>query len=160
METNFSNITGMFKTNNDIVTKAVGEVAPEHWFTKPGDDSNHFMWVLGHLIWSRGNVIKLLGGQWENPYAPQFARGAKLTDREEYPSVEAMRIAWDEVSAKLTAALANVTPEGLSKVAPQGPPSFDGKVSGAVSFLAFHETYHVGQVSYLRKWLGYGQSVG
>jgi len=29
-----------------------------------------------------------------------------------------------------------------------------------VAFLAFHETYHVGQVSYLRKWLGYGQSVG
>jgi hypothetical protein len=41
-----------------------------------------------------------------------------------------------------------------------GPPSFDGKVSGLVAFLAFHETYHVGQVSYLKKWLGCVQTVG
>src|SRR5262244_1783221 len=95
METDFSNITGMFKTNSDLINKAVVEVPSEHWFTKPGDESNHFMWVLGHLIWSRGNVIRCLGEQWENPYAPQFARGANLTEREEYPSVEAMRIAWD-----------------------------------------------------------------
>ena len=26
--------------------------------------------------------------------------------------------------------------------------------------IADHETYHVGQVAYLREWLGYGQSVG
>ena len=48
----------------------------------------------------------------------------------------------------------------LAKPAPKGPPSFDGKISGLVAFLAFHEAYHVGQVTYLRKWLGYGQSVG
>src|SRR5215471_17815030 len=118
METNFSNITGMFKTNNDIVNKAAGEVAPEQWFTKPGDESNHFMWVLGHLIWSRGNVIKLLGEQWENPYAHEFARGAQLTEPEGYPSVEAMRIAWDEVSAKLSATLTSASAETLSKSAP------------------------------------------
>jgi len=64
------------------------------------------------------------------------------------------------VSAKLLASLAGTPAEVLAKPAPKGPPSFDGKISGLVAFLAFHETYHVGQVSYLRKWLGYGQSVG
>ena len=48
----------------------------------------------------------------------------------------------------------------LAKAAPTGPPSFDGKVSGTVAFFAFHDAYHTGQVSYLRKWLGHGQTVG
>ena len=78
----------------------------------------------------------------------------------EYPNVEEMRNAWKQVSAELSAALSLAPPEVLTKDAPKGPPSFDGKVSGTVAFFAFHDTYHTGQVSYLRKWLGYGQAVG
>jgi hypothetical protein len=48
----------------------------------------------------------------------------------------------------------------LAKAAPNAGFSFDGKIGGLIAFLAFHETYHVGQLSYLRKWLGYGQLVG
>ena len=29
-----------------------------------------------------------------------------------------------------------------------------GKVSGFIGVLAWHETYHVGQIAYLRSWLG------
>jgi uncharacterized damage-inducible protein DinB len=64
------------------------------------------------------------------------------------------------VSAELSAALSNAPADALSKPAPPGPPSFDGKLSGTVAFFAFHDTYHAGQISYLRKWLGYGQTVG
>ena len=138
MDTDFANIIGMFKRNTDSVTKAIAEVSSERWFDKPGDDSNHLMWVLGHLVWSRANVLKTVNENWEMPSASLFNRGAALTDKRNYPSVE----------------------ETLSKPAAQGPPSFGGKVSGVVAFLAFHETYHVGQVSYLKKWLGYGQTVG
>lgn len=160
METNFSNIQGMFKTNTDIVTTSIADISAEHWFTRPGDDSNHLMWIMGHLVWSRGNVLKVLGGEWSNPYAALFARGAQVVCDSEYPSIDAMKIAWDEVSANIGAIIANPSSDALSKAPPKGPPSFDGKASGTVAFLAFHETYHVGQIGYLRKWLGYGQSVG
>jgi len=43
----------------------------------------------------------------------------------------------------------------LSAPPPGKLPSFDGKISGSVAFLAFHETYHVGQAAYLRTWLGH-----
>jgi hypothetical protein len=160
METDFANIEGMFKTNTDLVSKAIKEIPPEGWFRQPGDDSNHLMWVAGHLIVSRGAVLKALGAAWENPWGPLFSRGAKLATQDQYPGVEEIRIAWDDISGKVIASLKGTPAEVLSRPAPQGPPSFNGKISGVVAFLAFHETYHVGQVSYLRKWLGYGQSVG
>lgn len=160
MNTDFANIAGMFKTNTGIVKKAVEEISREHWFRRPGDDSNHLMWVAGHLIVSRQGVLKSLDTEWSFPWSSLFSRGAKLTTPEQYPGVEEIRNAWEDVSNRLLASLSSASAEVLAKPAPQGPPTFDGKISGLVAFLAFHETYHVGQVSYLRKWLGYGQSVG
>ena len=160
METDFANIEGIFKTNTDIVKKALAGVLTEEWFLRPGDDSNHLMWVAGHLVVSRGAVLKLLGAAWETPWSSLFGRGAKLVASDQYPAVVEVRNAWEEVSGKLLTSLANPSVEALAKPASPGPPSFDGKVSGVVAFLALHETYHVGQVAFLRKWLGQGQTVG
>ncbi len=41
-----------------------------------------------------------------------------------------------------------------------GPPSADGKLSGTVNFMALHETYHVGQVAYVRSFLGHAGVMG
>ena len=61
----------------------------------------------------------------------------------------------------LTQALDNASEEKLAAPAPQpGPPSADGKVSGTISFMAWHETYHIGQVSYLCCWLGHKGMMG
>jgi uncharacterized damage-inducible protein DinB len=160
METGIANVAGMFKANTEIVGKAIADVQPEHWFRKPGEDSNHLMWVLGHLVVHRGRTLNVLGADWDSPWASLFARGAERVDDAEYPSIEEMRAAWKQVSDELTAALREAPADVLTKDAPKGPPSFDGKVSGTVAFLAFHDTYHAGQISYLRKWLGYGQTVG
>ena len=50
MESEFTNVKGMFKVNTDIVNKAIADVSAEDWFRKPGDDSNHMLWLLGHVI--------------------------------------------------------------------------------------------------------------
>lgn len=160
METDFRNVSGIFRANTDIISKAIADVRPEDWYRTPGDDSNHLMWLLGHLIVHRGQVLKILGSQWNSSWAPLFARGAKRVDDAEYPTVEEMRAAWDQISAQLNAALREPAADLLNSPAPQGPPSFDKKLSGTIAFYAFHDTYHGGQVSFLRKWLGYGQTIG
>jgi uncharacterized damage-inducible protein DinB len=102
----------------------------------------------------------MLGVDYDNPWAELFARGSERVADEQYPSLEAIQGAWQDVSEKLSTALKSA-PEGvMTREAPKGPPSFDGKLTGTVAFFAFHDTYHVGQVSFLRKWLGYGQTVG
>src|ERR1043165_9240917 len=104
METDFKNIAGMFKANTDIVNKAIADVKPDHWFRKPGDDSNHLTWVLGHLIVHRGHTLKMLGVGRDNSRAGLFARGSERIGDEQYPSADDMRSAWQEVSDKLSTA--------------------------------------------------------
>ena len=153
-------IANIFKANTDIASKAVADVATEDWFRTPGNDSNHLMWVMGHLVVHRGMTLKLLGGQWDTPWAPLFARGAERVADQEYPSADEIKNAWQQVSSDLLSAVRNAPADLLSNASAAGSPSFDGKVSGNVALLAFHDAYHAGQVGYLRKWLGYGQTVG
>lgn len=160
METGLEHLEGMFKANTDIISKAIKDVASEDWFRKPGDDSNHLMWVMGHLIVHRGLTIKLLGGQWDTSWAPLFARGAQRVADDEYPSSEEMKTAWQQVSADLVTAVRNAPADLLANPSRAGSPTFNGKISGNVAVLAFHDAYHAGQVGFLRKWLGYGQTVG
>lgn len=160
METGFENIAGMFKANTEFVNKVIADVSAEDWFRKPGDDSNHLLWLFGHLIVHRGHTVKLLGRQWGTAWSPLFERGAQRVADDEYPSLDEMKTVWQQVSADLTTALANPPADLLANAAPAGLPSFDGKASGTVAVLAFHDSYHAGQVSYLRKWLGYGQTIG
>jgi uncharacterized damage-inducible protein DinB len=89
-----------------------------------------------------------------------FARGAQRVDETAYPSVDEMRTAWNEISEQLKTAVREAPAEVLTKPAPEGPPSFNQQLSGTVAFFAFHDTYHAGQISFLRKWLGYGQTIG
>ena len=115
---------------------------------------------MGHVASTRGLALKLLGVTWADPWPGLFGRGAGLVEADKYPPVKDIVAAWTEVSRLLPEALGNATQETLSAAGPAGIPSFDGKVSGVLAFLAFHEHYHLGQVAYLRRWLGHSQVVG
>ena len=160
MSEDLSIITGMFKANAGILEKAMQAIPAEQWFAKPAEGSNHLMWIAGHVVVHRAKVLKMLGSPWSAPWESLFARGAQQAAPEQYPEAAEIQRAWSEVSAKLYPSLSNAPAEVLDKAVPEKTPSFNGKVGGSIAFLGFHETYHVGQITYLKKWLGHGQTVG
>jgi len=149
-----------FKENTTFLKKNLDGLTDEEWTRKPGGATNDILWIVGHVAWARGAVLKRLGDDWSKPWFVHFGRGAKPSDAVPYPTPQEAMAAWDESSARLKAAMESVAAEALAEPATSGPPSADGKVSGTVNFLAYHETYHVGQVSYLRGWLGHPGVMG
>ncbi|MFZ1083650.1 MAG: DinB family protein [Terracidiphilus sp.] len=145
---------GEFAQNTGFLQKAVADLTHEQWLDRPGDHSNHITWIVGHVIWARHALINRVGGTWSCPGLDPFARSAKLGKSASYPSPEQLMSLWSESAAAVDATLTALTPEALAAPAPPGPPSPDGKVSGFISVLAWHETYHLGQIAYLRTWLG------
>jgi len=159
MSTDFFNIAGIFKTNTELFKKTIQGIPPDRWFASPGNDSNHLMWIAGHVVVHRGMVLRILGQEWSSPWEGLFARGAKSAAPEQYPRAAEIVQAWDEVSTKLASSLDGAPDEMLAQPSSRGI-TLDGKVSGKIAFLSLHESYHVGQMAYLRKWLGQGQTVG
>jgi len=144
-----------FRQNGVMLNKGFASLTPEEWLRRPNECSNHLLWIMGHVIWARGVMLGFLGSPWSRPWLPLFARGTKVVEAEKYPSVQELEEAWQEVSVALKGAFDQISETALSADAPGKAPSFDGKLSGTVGFLAFHEAYHVGQVAYLRCWLGH-----
>jgi uncharacterized damage-inducible protein DinB len=142
-----------FRMSADFINRIVADLSDEEWFKRPTEHTNHMTWIVGHIIWARGAMVSQLGGQYDEPWLRKFARGVKLQDQSEYPSPSQLKQGLRDVSTALTAAFENVAPETLEKPV-ERIPSADGKVSGVANFLALHDTYHVGQASYLRCWLG------
>jgi len=110
---------------------------------------------VGHVVWTRKALLARLGTEWSEPWLGMFARGAKCEDGAAYPSPDALLDAWREVSSLLAGAPSTRYRREARATCDQRAPSSDGKESGIVDFLAIHETYHIGQASYLRGWLGH-----
>lgn len=148
----------LFNMNAGMLAKATEGLTAEEWTRRPCETTNCMLWIAGHMLWARSRGARMLGSQWEQEWVKQFERGAKPGDGANFPSPEQLMTAWNEVTAELQAGLENATEETLEREAHR--PSLNGKVSGMVYFLASHESYHMGQLSYVRCWLGKGGAVG
>ncbi len=145
-----------FTANTGQFNKSFEGLADEEWLRRPGDRSNHMLWMAGHVIWARAAVPGFLGQPWTQPWFQLFTPGPKAADASEYPMPNEMLQAFAEVSTRLTAALEAATDEALSAPARERLPSADKTLAGNIMFLAHHDTYHLGQAAYIRAWLGHG----
>lgn len=151
----------MFRHNDATLPKCFTGVTAEQWIRRPNETSNSLLWELGHVTWARGRTLHVLGVDWSKPWLGEFGRGKSALEVAQYPSPEEAVAAWKEVSAVLTASLESATSEALSAPRPEkGPPSLDETLGGVVGFMAYHETYHVGQAAYVSRWLGHAQIMG
>jgi hypothetical protein len=155
-----------FKTNEYILGKALPSITPEESLLHPAPNSNHALWIFGHILYCRLSVLKFLGryeGQNEDrtrPWLHLFKRGATREDASAYPAWSDLHAAWQEITPILHQALEEATDELLDQPAPEGVPSADKKISGVVRFFVLHEMYHIGQIGYLSAWLGRKGPVG
>ena len=149
-----------YNQNARFLTQAVDGLGDDEWVRRPNDHANHVLWIVGHVAWARTMLLTRLEAPWTTPWMGLFGRGAKCVDGPDCPSPQTAMEAWNESCSRLNAAMEAASDQLLDTPAVNGPPSADGKLSGIVDFLALHETYHVGQLAYLRSWLGHGGPMG
>jgi hypothetical protein len=80
--------------------------------------------------------------------------GAKIGDAKQYPSGPEVAKAMREISPRLHAALARLGVDQLSRPAALPIPGIK-TLRDEPAFFALHDSYHVGQLAYIRKGLGY-----
>lgn len=144
-----------YNLNASFLKQGLAGLSDADWVTRPNDHCNHIQWIVGHLAYSRSMLLARLGDKWSKAWMHLYARGAKCVESQEAPTPTEMMEAWEESCSRLNAALEGASDELLNTPAPKpGPPSADGLLCGTINFMALHETYHVGQASFVRSWLG------
>ncbi len=99
-------------------------------------------------------VLGFLGDPVDTGWGKLFDRGAGLVDATQYPTRDQIEGVMRDVSPRLNAKLTSLTDEVLTRPATMQVPGTK-TVADELAFFAFHDSYHIGQLSYIRKSLGY-----
>ncbi len=139
--------------------KSVDGIDHDESIRLPEMTGNNMNWVLGHIVVSRGGILELLGGQaiWDKSESEIYKRGSdRLTDPSRATDFNKIRSDYAASQEVLLEAIEAQTPETLST---RVDFSFVGRdedsLEAALAGFAFHESYHVGQLGLLRRFLGH-----
>jgi hypothetical protein len=149
-------IAEQFRVSTNLFVKALDGLDRDALLSRAGPRSNPPIWIAGHLAQSRVRIINILGGQRPQPWTGMFDTGSVIGDLARYPEASVIIDRWIALSEELMDRLEHVTAEQLNAPPPPRVASPDDTLRGALALLAFHDGYHVGQLGFLRKWLGVG----
>ncbi len=120
---------------------------------------NCLNWVLGHMAHNRDKLLRLTGKESlleEGEYA-HYGRGAQpMVSGEEALPLEVLLKTLAELAERLEAGLERCSPGALTEVIDE---ERGFTLGDRIEFLLWHETYHLGQLEYLRQLAGKDDSV-
>ncbi len=145
-----------YRFNSELVSLGLEDLGQEdairRW--KNGEGSS-IAYLAGHLSSSRYGILKTLGAASENPYKELYGAGAGSREGAAYPPLAELAAGWNETAGKLHVALDALTDEDASRPSEGSYPTADKTLRGQLAFIAWHESYHVGQIGILRTEMGY-----
>ena len=147
-------IAMIFAFSDFLILQALDGLTQEELWHPLTPSNNPLIWVAGHIVQTRATVLQMLGEEAETGWGQLFDRGAKLGNRKDYPSGLEVERVMREVSPRLHAALTSAQEEQLSRPASLPIPGIK-TLMDELAFYALHDAYHVGQLAYVRKGLGY-----
>lgn len=124
------------------------------------DHVNHLQWIAGHLTNSRYGIASGLGIKAGFPYKEQYSDPSEpppynraISATVKYPSLTEIKKSWNDLAVTFTEKISGLSDEQLASGIPFPVPT--GKTfQDLLSFIASHESYHIGQMSIIRKSLG------
>lgn len=145
-------LMGSFGMTDFLVPLVLEDLSEEDARKRSRDgDGPSIAWTVGHLLHYRCNVMTLLGDERVDFAGETFTQAA--TDGSDYPTIAELLERWGALAADFQAALMSKTEDDWSA---SGTGAHGEKsLRDQVTFLAWHEGYHMGALGALRKDMGY-----
>jgi hypothetical protein len=156
MDATIAPLVESYRIGTGLYLKALHGLDRAALITRAGPRSNPIIWMAGHLVQFRCRVSSVVGAPMDVPWGALFATGHVVTvdDADQYPPIEEVTDIWRDVSARIFDRFAALSERELSAPPPLRVATPDGTIRGALALFGFHEAYHIGQMGYMRKWLG------
>jgi hypothetical protein len=154
MHASIGTVAEQFRITTNLFIKAMAGVEKLEAMRRPGPVSNPLLWLAGHVIHFRTRMLSLVGVPRDFPWGGLFDTGSKVGPAESYPEPEELVAMWEELSELLVERLGVLTEADLAAPPTAKVPTTDATLRGAIGYFSLHEAYHVGQMGYVRKWLG------
>jgi DinB superfamily len=149
----------MLRINETLITRALEGLTDDQLWQRPSEHNNPMLWLFGHLVRSRARMLSALGEPFDTGWGDAFARGSAVEDRPQNVSGPGIVEMMASVSPRLYHKLESLHDQDIAQPA-SGPVPLIKTVADLATFLTMHESYHVGQLAYIRKSLGLPGLIG
>ncbi|GJJ04693.1 hypothetical protein RugamoR64_52310 [Duganella rhizosphaerae] len=156
MEAALSCATSMFCAADHYMEQSLSGLPTTAQAQRAGG-ANSILWVVGHALVGRLRLLTLLGADNDIPWQEFFDKGgseALSASDARRPDLPALMARWNASKDALARRLADLTAEDLAVPQSYDLPTCDPTLLGLISYFAFHEAYHIGQIACIRKAIG------
>lgn len=161
--TTMEQLPRQFRLLTDWYLSVLEGIQPADGRRTLSEHNNSLEWLAGHLLVTRCRHIARLGGPaavlpfqdaYVDPTLP--LPGFRPFDKNRvYPSLAECAEAWGRVSKTFLATLQAADQHVLQTVLPLSGPTGGNTVEDFLISAVLHESFHIGQMSIIRKALGY-----
>lgn len=154
MHPSLAPLADLFRLNTKLFRNTLAGFDEVDATARPNEHTNSAAFIGGHLVESRAWMGRYLGLDTKPPFGGVLEHAASLEQISELPKVAEVRSAWDTLADVVSVRFDELTADQLEAAGTQKFPGVAPTVLGGVAFLLQHESYHIGQLAYLRKYLG------
>jgi uncharacterized damage-inducible protein DinB len=154
MNSQLAPLAAIFDLNTDLLLNCIGDLSDAEARRCLDGGGNNVAFLAAHLTDTRHFLVERLGNSLANPLAPYLADARSIADIREWPTLEEIRTGWLSVSRHLREILERMTEAELSESNVHRFPLGDSTRLGLIAFLVQHDSYHLGQIAFLRRQLG------
>jgi hypothetical protein len=153
-------IVVIFRINDDLLLRALGGLGSEELWHRPTENNNPMLWIVGRIIQTRADMLALMGIPFDTGWRDLFSSGSSVGDPGKYPSIGEIKEVSGQVNQTQYATLESLDDKQLAQPFPgRRSPNVKTAAEQLAGF-ALHDCYHVGQLGYVRKGLGYSAIAG
>ena len=139
--------------NTRLFINCLSDVSDEIARRIVAERTSTMLFIAHHCLDARIFMAETAGISLAHPF-PEIAEAERAEDVCFYPPVPEVLVRWTEISPDFIRSLGALSQEELQAPSTKRFPVHDLSVLGALSFLVQHESYHIGQLSLLRRLHG------
>ena len=147
-------LAAIFDLNTDLLTNCVLNLSDSQANERLPGGGNSIAFLVAHLADARHFLAEMLDAPLPNPIGAVLADVQTIEDVKAMPPLTELLDAWRRISTHLSLALRRATATQLDAASKHDFPIAGNTVRDAVAFLAQHDSYHLGQISFVRRQLG------
>lgn len=154
-----NDLVSLYELSYFALNRNLDGITNEESLLVPQPAGNTINWVVGHIVNARGAVLSLAGASpiQLGDAAAIYRRGsAPMHGGEDALDLGTLRGLLADSQQQLIPALAVISEDSLALPVPEAMrrPPLTGSVGEALVRLAYHESYHNGQIGLLRRLAG------
>jgi [ribosomal protein S5]-alanine N-acetyltransferase len=154
MDPQVAPLHALLELNTDLLLNCLDGVTDAEARERLPGGGNSIAFLAAHLTDTRHFLTRRLGHPMPNPLSRYLAQASSIDDIVEWPSLDEQRDWWRGVSRHLCQVVAGRTAQELRRTDVHKFPIGDSTELGLIAFLVQHDSYHIGQVAFLRRQLG------